>query len=277
MSAPSDTSPEAHRVLSEVYRRLHPSRKWEILHDVIRLGRDLHAAGVTDRNPDASWAEIRDDWVARNYGPIPESSRASKGSTMSGPTELQLVLDHVVEILDRLAIVYALGGSFASSVYGISRSTIDADICVEPFPGKESLFADSFGPDFYVSREAIMTAVRDRSTFNVIQTVAGFKIDVFVRKDRAFDVSLLARRRLLTLPAPGARPIYVVSPEDILVVKLEWYRLGNQVSERQWSDVLGVLRAQAGRLDEGYLDHWAAELEVSDLLAAAREEVTRAS
>jgi hypothetical protein len=116
--------------------------------------------------------------------------------------------------------------------------------------------------------------VADRSSFNIIQTTAGYKVAVFVQKERPFEHSLMARRQVVNAPGPGSRPIHVVSPEDIVLLKLEWYRLGNEVSDRQWADVLGVLRIQAGagRLDREYLDTWANQLGVADLLDRARAE-----
>ena len=65
---------------------------------------------------------------------------------------------------------------------------------------------------------------------------------------------------------------YVASAEDIILAKLEWYRLGGEVSDRQWRDILGVLKVQAGRVDLDYLRHWAAELKVDDLLQRALKE-----
>jgi hypothetical protein len=272
MGGPSDTSPEAQRVLDAAYRAMTPGRRWQAVDEMYRLARWLHSTGYLSRNPGATPSRVRDDWISRHYGPVP----ASRERPMSPPGAIRETLDHVIAALDRLGIDYALGGSLASSIYGVSRSTIDADLCVEPFPGKESLLVDSFGPDFYVSRDAVVAAVRDRSSFNIIDTTAGFKVDVFVRKDRPFDRSVLARRRPITSPEPGSRPVFVVSPEDVILLKLEWYRLGHEVSERQWSDLLGVLRIQAGRLDEAYLDRWAADLGVSDLLARARNESAHA-
>jgi hypothetical protein len=61
----------------------------------------------------------------------------------------------------------------------------------------------------------------------------------------------------------------VKSPEDTLLRKLAWYRLGGEVSERQWNDVLGVLRAQGARLDLAHLHAWGETLGVADLLARA--------
>jgi hypothetical protein len=169
-----------------------------------------------------------------------------------------------------LGIGFALGGSWASSLHGIPRDTRDADITAEPFPGREAEFAAAFGPDYYVSRDAIRDAIRGRSSFNVIHLTSGFKVDVFIRKDTPFGRSVLARRRPTVIPGDPPEPIDIVSPEDIILHKLDWFRIGGETSDRQWGDVFGVLRVQAGRLDDAYLDHWAAELGVADLLAKAR-------
>lgn len=273
MAGPSDTSPEARRVLDEVYRSMPAWRKWEVVEEVHRFGRDLHAAALRDRITDPSPSQLRDDWMTRLYGAVPSVADAPEPTPEDSPTPIRATVEYVVDVLDRLGIAYALGGSLASSLYGVSRNTIDADLCVEPFHGREDAFAASFGPAFSIGREAGCAAVRDRASFTIIQTVAGFKVDVFVRKDRPFEAAMMARRRSLMLPGPDARPITVVSPEDIVLLKLERYRLGNEVSDRQWSDVLGVLRVQAGRLDEAYLDRWAADLNLADLLARARGEV----
>ena len=180
------------------------------------------------------------------------------------------VIQAVTAVLTRLQIPYAVGGSWASSLLGKPRFTNDADIAVEPFPGKEPAFCASFGEDYYVSLPMIQDAIRRRSSFNIIHWSSGFKVDLFIRKDRPFEASVLARRHVY--PLPDGQSFTLVSPEDVILLKLEWYRLGGGHSERQWEDVLGVLQVQAGKLDHAYLDHWAADLGVSDLLQRARQE-----
>jgi hypothetical protein len=191
---------------------------------------------------------------------------------LAGSADSLHVLEEVVGHFAALGIPYALGGSLASSLFGKPRFTEDADITVEPFPGKEAGLAARFGPDYYLSPGAIRQAVRDRTSFNIIHTGTGFKVDVFVRKDRAFDQSVMNRRRHVPLPDRPGQSIALVSAEDIILLKLEWYRLGGGISERQWADIRGVLQVQAGKLDDTYLDHWAAQLNVTDLLARARQE-----
>jgi hypothetical protein len=259
-------------VLTEVHRGMPPWRKWELLDDFYRFGRSLHAAGFLSRRPGASDAEIRDDWAAIHLGLSPGRPFPDEEKSVDQPIEFRRTIEMVIEVLDRLQIDYTLSGSLASSIHGVSRNTIDADLTVEPFAGREAAFVGCFGPNFYVSLDAVRRAVSERSSFNLIQTTTGVKIDLFVSKDRPFDRSIMARRQTIAPREPGARPIHVVSPEDIILLKLEWYRLGNEVSDRQWTDVLGVLRVQAGRLDWPYLASWAGALGVADLLQKARAE-----
>jgi hypothetical protein len=182
------------------------------------------------------------------------------------------VIQEVTSIFSALDIVYALGGSMASSLLGKPRFTEDADITVEPFPGREQELVARFGPDYYLSLAAVEEAVRQRSSFNVVHTTSGFKIDVFVRKDRPFEESVITRRHTVSLAEHPGETIVLVSPEDIILLKLEWLRKGGEISDRQWGDILGVLKVQLGKLDDAYLDYWAGELKVGDLLARARQE-----
>ena len=265
----TDTSPEAERVLAAAYRAMSPARKWEILTDEQRLAPILHEFSLRLRNPSATPREVRASWLRTILGPGPWVQFPGRGMVVSPPDQSN-VLREVIAALATLGVATALGGSYASSIHGSVRYTRAADVTAEPFPGKEAEFVACFGPEYDVSREAVEQAVRDHSCFNIIKPEIGFKANVFVRKDRPFERSVLARRGPSAVFGPDQPPLDVVSPEDIILLKLESYRLGGEVSGQQWNDVLGVLRVQAGRLDPGYLEHWAAELKVGDLLARAR-------
>ncbi len=271
MGEPSDTSREADQVLTEVYRRMPIGKKWLLLGEDYRCARTLHAAGVRQRYPAATPAEIRKAWLDSHLGFIPAEVVESPG--MDQVFENLQIVREVAGVFDRLAIPYALGGSMASSVHGISRFTRDADLAAEPFAGREAEFAAAFGSAYYLSVPAIRAAVRDRSSFNIINTHTGFKIDVFIRKERPFERSAMARRVAVVLPDLPQQPMMLVTAEDAVLFKLERYRLGNEALDQQWKDILGVLKVQRGKLDETYFDYWAAELNVSDLLAKARQEI----
>ncbi len=178
----------------------------------------------------------------------------------------------VIRILQRLSIPYALGGSMASSIHGTPRATQDSDLSVAPFRDRIATFLASFNEDFYLSAAAIEDAHRNHSSFNIINTLTGFKTDLFVVASGSFAEMALSRRQPVSLPDAPQEPIDLVTPEDIILLKLRWYRIGNEAMDRQWTDVLGVMQAQRGRLDLAYLDHWAQQLGVADLLARSRED-----
>lgn len=179
------------------------------------------------------------------------------------------VVRQFTEIIERLGIAYAVGGSMASSVYGEVRFTQDADITVEPFVAKSDQFFAAIKDSFYISRSAMKQALEECGSFNVIHLASAFKIDVFIRKDRPFDRQMLARRRQIKL-SDAHSPFAVISPEDIILLKLEWFRDGGRTSERQWSDVRGIIRVQGKNLDAEYLEKWADVLGVSELLHKAQ-------
>jgi hypothetical protein len=180
------------------------------------------------------------------------------------------VLREVLRSFEGQGIAYAIGGSIASSVYGIPRFTRGADVSVAPFPGKEEALAASLGSAYYVSTAAMRQANTQRRSFNIIQPSLGFKVDCFVLGTRPFDRDLLERCAQISFDEAPDQPLFVVSPEDILLLKLEWYRKGGEIRDQQWSDVLGIMRAQADALDHAYLDEIASELKIADLLGKAR-------
>lgn len=267
----TDTSPEAEQVLREVHRRMPFERRWRRMGELYRTARLLHAAGERARHPAATRAQVHEAWLRMALGQ--ELAMKIRERPMIPNDENLSVLQEVIGALSRLGIPYALGGSWASSLFGEPRLTYDADLAVEPFPGNEEAFCASFGPDYYVSLTAVRQAVGQRASFNVIYAPSGFKVDIFVRKDRPFDLSFMQRRRPHQLgDPPAAQVVELVSAEDVVLLKLEWYRIGNDSSEQQWKDILGVLKRQGEGLEQTYLDHWANELGVTDLLARARQE-----
>lgn len=180
-------------------------------------------------------------------------------------------LQPVVEALERLGIAYHVGGSVASSVHGSPRATNDVDLVVDLRLEHVGPLCASLGADYYAPAELLREAVVHASTANLIHLATGYKVDFFVcRRDEYGRGSL---RRFLDRPlGPGQRSFHIATAEDIVLRKLEWYRDGGEVSDRPWSDVLGVLRARGPQLDRSYLDRWAQHLGITPLLARAMRE-----
>ena len=178
----------------------------------------------------------------------------------------------VAHALEQIGVPYAVGGSLASSVHGIMRSTLDVDIVADMKLEHIQPLIAALSKEFYADDEMMKDAVEQHSSFNLIHYETAFKVDIFIRKLRTFDQMQLERRRPSVIATEPDQSVYVVSPEDIVLAKLEWYRMGGEVSDRQWRDVLGVLKTRAGELDLAYLRKWANELKVSDLIERALNE-----
>jgi hypothetical protein len=185
------------------------------------------------------------------------------------------VIEQLARVLDTLGISYAIGGSIASSLYGAARFTQDADVTVEPFLPRADCFYEAIKNDFYISEQAMRDALTAHGSFNIIHFKTAFKIDLFVRGHGEFEQQLITRSRKTKLT--GSAPMFLrfVSPEDIILLKLRWFQEGGRVSQRQWTDVLGVLSVQQQTLDYAYMSQCADGLGLVELLKKAITEAQR--
>jgi hypothetical protein len=178
------------------------------------------------------------------------------------------VLKIVAEKLDDCGIAYMIVGSFASNVHGKPRTTHDADMVIEIDEPSLEKFAQALGNDFYFDVEAAKDAIRSNFMCNALHYDTGFKIDFFIRKNKAFAHSEFERREINDLLG---RPSWFASAEDTILSKLEWSKMGE--SERQFNDAANVAKVQGEKLDFNYLQRWAADLQIENLLNRLLEEI----
>lgn len=185
--------------------------------------------------------------------------------TPSDPEALQVAF-RVLEILQRFGIAYHLGGSYASAIHGIPRQTHDVDLVVDLGPEHVPEIARALKDEFYVDEHAVARAVSERSSVNLVHFATGVKVDLFVKGSTAFDASEFRRCIVVRLGDEPPQDVFVKSAEDTVLRKLLWFRLGGEVSDRQWQDVQGIVSVQGERLDVDYLSRWSDQLRVRDLL-----------
>lgn len=188
-------------------------------------------------------------------------------------SEALRVTRQVTTVLDALGVPYVIGGSLASIVHGLVRTTMDADIVADLSPDHAPALTAALGAAFYVpDQSALRETIERRGSFNLIHLATMFKVDIFLSQARPFDRQRLARRVGEQVGSEPDETVWLLSAEDVILSKLEYFRLGGEVSERQWRDVLGVVVTQAAALDVAYLRQWAGPLGVSDLLERALGE-----
>jgi len=189
------------------------------------------------------------------------------------PIEIALL---VARALEENGVRYVVGGSLASSISGEPRSTLDVDLVVALDEDQVAPVIAALGTDFYSDPATIRQAIRGKSSANLLHLPSSVKVDLFVMGGSPVDEEQMDRRLRLKVATEPDRYLYVYTPEDILLQKLRWYRMGNEVSDRQWRDVLGILAVQGNKLDSAYLKRAAETLNVSALLLRAIDQVGNA-
>ena len=190
---------------------------------------------------------------------------------MTSPDILKAT-EFVIKTLEGLDTPYYIGGSVASSAYGFARATLDVDLIVDLKLNNVHSLVQILQASYYIDEEMVLDAVRLRSSFNLIHLETMLKIDIFIIKDSLYAREAFNRKKRDKLDEEQSTEYYIASPEDVIVNKLECFRIGGNFSDRQWQDILGIMKVQGDLLDMNYLRYWTAELELSDLLEQALGE-----
>ena len=188
-------------------------------------------------------------------------------------TDILRATKPVVNTFESLNISYYIGGSVASSSYGMARATMDVDIVADIKPHHVRELISQLGQSYYIDEGMILDAIGRQASFNLLHLETMLKVDIFILKNEPYHQTTIQRKRKDTLDeGQHSTEFYLISVEDIILSKLDWYRMSDGVSERQWNDVLGVLKVQRNSIDIGYLESWAAKLQLDKLLQRAFDE-----
>jgi hypothetical protein len=274
-----DTIPEAEAVLFDLLRKASPAHKLNMVNQLNTRLHTLMYAGLRQRFPAAGQDELRrrmaglllgEELAATvdAYCQTLDRSFPNVGHKTMADQALEAALS-VIAVLERLDIPYVIVGSVASAAYGIARTTQDTDLLAALALDHVAPLVQALHDDYYLSVMAIVEAIQESGSFNLIHLETLFKVDVFIPKPRPFDQAQLQRGRRLVIATDPERTAIVASPEDTIAAKLAWYRAGGELSDNQWRDVLAIVKAQGASLDLAYLRQAVVELGVSDLLERA--------
>ncbi len=174
-------------------------------------------------------------------------------------------LKEVARRLDSAGIPYMVTGSLALVMYARPRMTRDIDLVIECRTADAETIVALFAPDCYVDEQSVRAAIAERTMFNIIHNQWIIKADFIVRKDDAYRREEFARRRRLEVDGV---PVWVTAPEDLVLSKLHWSR--DSGSSLQREDARAIVHSVAD-LDWAYLEKWAADLGIQDLLAEVKK------
>lgn len=190
---------------------------------------------------------------------------------MTDPSELVVALTALSIALDSLPVTWAIGGSLASAAHGEPRATNDVDVIAPLTESNAPTLCERLGADFYADADMAREAARNHGSFNVLDQRSFLKIDIFVPREGPLGLGQLQRRRFIEI-LPGLAPVPILGAEDVVLQKLRWYQMGDEVSDRQWRDLVSVLRHCRSTLDEAYLDAVASATGLASLLERARRD-----
>lgn len=258
-------------------RTLSAVRRLELARDMNQMADQLALVGIRRRKPGAGPRELGLALALQRLAP----ERSAHGAAllagvhpMPTPADPLALALRLGALLDAQAIPYLVVGSVAAVVHGEYRTTRDLDLVVSLAPRAVRPLVEGLSAEFTFLPSDITDALarlpearadwRQRASFCAYDKTTGFQIDVYLASGRPFELAQLQRAQRIEIPGEPGGTLRVASAEDTVLAKLEWFRLAP--SERQWRDVQAILRVQDDAINQNYLRHWAAELELGELL-----------
>ena len=271
----ADTSPDAERVLIGMIRKAPVSRRFGFVQSWTQAMIEGGKLNVKQIYPHSTELDVQLLYAERQYdkGLVDELRAAVQARQLRFHDTLNFheVINPLVEVFDGLKVSYALGGSLASSIYGMQRATLQLDIVADMSQTQTSFFIEQLAPEYFFHEDDVQTALKQRTPFMLIHLASLLKVVVSFPQARAFDRGILHRSRYMAL-IEEYRLIPVLSPEDVAALLLEQFQESGERLDDVWYDLLGLLKVQGPSLDLAYLDKWATAVNVKELLSRALAE-----
>jgi hypothetical protein len=267
-----DTTPEVERLQVARIRSFSPARKFASVRSWTHTLTSANLHAMRRVTPEPNKRDIAVRFVTREYGRALatdfQAAVEQRPEWSIQEHDLLVALIPVIEAFKCLGIRYYLSGSIACSVYGLPRGAQDIDFLADIQLEHVCPLIDHLQAAYTINEQALRDAIAQRSGFSLLHLSSLVKVDVMLPRGTAFDSLVSQRAQQLSL-IEGYQPIWIASPEDVVLLRLEWYRDGEATADDQWNDILGVLKVQAPTLDLRYLCHVAQTLNVSGLLEQA--------
>jgi hypothetical protein len=260
-----DKTPEADAIDFYRLRQLTNSQRWQIGASLTRWAKTVSLRGMRKACPSNYQEKFARSILGSKWLPILTPTNNLSMWTQD-PSEIARLLHPIFETLNT---PYYITGGVAASVYGDPRTTRDLDVVIElnrdNLPG---LVEGLETAGFYCPPSAVEDIQKGRGrVLSVTHMTLVLNADIMLNTDTEFDLSKMARRRLEALDEAGIEMFWIATPEDIVLSKLLWRQQSR--SQKQWTDVLGILKVQADGLERGYLTQWAEKLGLIDDLNLA--------
>jgi len=265
-----DTCIDAELIQFKLWREMSSTQKLNLVKRVYKKGSNLIVIGINHQFSNLPRTRFRSLYIRKKWGNLADTIE----NVINYQGDLMLedpiwLIQQLAVIFEDLKIPYYVGGSVASSLQGEVRFTEDLDLAIDIQSEQGLLLIEALTPNFYISDVAVNEALQGITTsFNVIHLQTIEKADIFISGKDEFSVSKMNRRQLYQVEEKQSS-FYVCSPEDTILQKLLWLKMGQDQSQKQWRDVLGVLKLQEERLDFAYLGLWGEFLGVKERLQQA--------
>lgn len=274
----ADTHPDAEQMLIHLIRTAPMSKRFRLIQSLTQGAFWSNIQAWRQRHPNTSEHDAALQMVSRSYGPLlAEQVREAfvhHQDWSLQPIDLLTVMLPALQAFDEQNLFWYLGGSIASSLHGMQQMAQDIDLVVDlRFQNLSSLLPRL--KQYYIfDDDALQEAVSQRTACSLIHLDTLMKVDLIMTKQGTFDTALQPRITSYSLDerSPSLR---LASAVEMILVKLRRYsqdllsRTDGMRDDAEWNDIVGMLKIQGPTLERDFLEVWARNLKIAEMLRQA--------